>query len=286
MKTILVPTDFSEPAQWAVDLATRISKISKGEIILLHIVEPPTDTTFNVEGEMLTDGGLEDKLFGYKLIEKSKEQLQHIVRSLEVQGVNVTSVLRLGNPYQGMRSFLSDHDVDLVVMGTSGRSKLEEIFVGSNTQKVVRYAKCPVLTVHEAPTASTFSSIVYATGLLQNEREFGHVVQELQKLFHAAVHVVRINTPMNFLSDHRVKGVMQEFVRKIGLENATLNVYNDRSEEEGILNFAASIDADLIAMATHGRTGFLQVLMGSIAEDVVHHAKRPVLTYVLPDAPP
>ena len=73
---------------------------------------------------------------------------------------------------------------------------------------------------------------------------------------------------------------MQEFARKLQLKNFTMNVFNDVSEEEGIVYFADSIDADLIAMATHGRTGFAHVLAGSIAEDVVSHSKRPVLTFV------
>ena len=76
---------------------------------------------------------------------------------------------------------------------------------------------------------------------------------------------------------------MQNFARKLNLENYTMNVFSDRSEEEGILHFASGINADLIAMATHGRTGFAHVLVGSIAEDVVNHAGRPVLTYVTPD---
>jgi nucleotide-binding universal stress UspA family protein len=282
MKTILVPTDFSQSAQWAIDVATNIARISKSRIILLHIVEPPAEGSL---GEMHENVEQEDKLFSRKLIEKSKEQLQRVVRSLEVQGISVTSALRLGSPYHGMRAIMAEYNVDLVVMGTAGRSKFEGIFVGSNTEKVVRYSRCPVLTVHEEPATSTFDNIVYATGLNENEREFGRVVRELQKMFQARVHVVRINTPMNFQSDHRSKLVMREFVRKLGLENVTLNVYSDRSEDEGILNFAASIDADLIAMATHGRTGFLHVLVGSIAEDVVNHSRKPVLTCVVPESP-
>jgi nucleotide-binding universal stress UspA family protein len=62
-----------------------------------------------------------------------------------------------------------------------------------------------------------------------------------------------------------------------------MNVFSDFSEEEGILHFATSVSADLIAMATHGRTGFAHVLVGSIAEDVVNHSSRPVLTYVTPE---
>jgi nucleotide-binding universal stress UspA family protein len=73
---------------------------------------------------------------------------------------------------------------------------------------------------------------------------------------------------------------MEEFAKKLKLTNYTINVFNDVSEEEGIIYFAESINADMIAMATHGRTGFAHVLAGSIAEDVVSHSKRPVLTFV------
>jgi nucleotide-binding universal stress UspA family protein len=74
---------------------------------------------------------------------------------------------------------------------------------------------------------------------------------------------------------------MQEFAKKLMLKNYTINIFNDLSEEEGVIYFADSINADLIAMATHGRTGFAHVLAGSIAEDVVSHSKRPVLTFVV-----
>jgi nucleotide-binding universal stress UspA family protein len=92
---------------------------------------------------------------------------------------------------------------------------------------------------------------------------------------------VRINTPANFQRDLVVKKYMEDFAKKLGLKNYTINIFNDMTEEEGIIYFADSIDADMIAMATHGRTGFAHVLAGSIAEDVVSHSKRPVLTYVV-----
>ena len=74
---------------------------------------------------------------------------------------------------------------------------------------------------------------------------------------------------------------MQDFAKKQMLKKYTINIFNDLSEEEGIIYFADSINADLVAMATHSRTGFAHVLAGSIAEDVVSHSKRPVLTYVV-----
>jgi nucleotide-binding universal stress UspA family protein len=100
-------------------------------------------------------------------------------------------------------------------------------------------------------------------------------------MFDATVHFVRINTPLNFQSDAKVKILMEDFVRKTKLKNYTVNSFNDFSEEEGILHFAQNQKADLIGMATHGRTGFAHVLVGSIAEDVATHSHRPVLTSII-----
>jgi hypothetical protein len=74
---------------------------------------------------------------------------------------------------------------------------------------------------------------------------------------------------------------MEKFARKLQLKNYTVNVYNDLTTEEGIIYFADSINADMVCMATHGRTGFAHVMAGSVAEDVVGHIKRPILTFVV-----
>jgi nucleotide-binding universal stress UspA family protein len=74
---------------------------------------------------------------------------------------------------------------------------------------------------------------------------------------------------------------MDAFIKKYELKNTSRSIYNDLSEEEGIMHYANDISADLIAMGTSGRTGLGHFFLGSIAEDVVNHAKRPVWTYRL-----
>jgi nucleotide-binding universal stress UspA family protein len=280
MKKILVPTDFSKPAQIAVDVAANIAKKANAEIVLLHVVEEVTGDSFNIEGEVEISGNWENKIFTMRLIEKAKKQLAKLVEETKALGVKVRHELRLGTPFHGMRTIITDQDVDLVVMGTSGHSKLEEMIIGTNTEKVVRHSKCPVLTVHKKPSSSDFKNIVYATSMSKEEEVFSKIVKETQKLHNSTIHLVRVNTPGNFQRDAVVKSYMQDFAKKLQLKNYTVNVFNDLTEEEGIIYFAESINADLIAMATHGRTGFAHVIAGSIAEEVVSHSKRPVLTYV------
>ena len=281
MKTILVPTDFSNTANAAVEVATGIAKKTGATLILLHVIEDIDEGSFNVEGEAIASAPAESRLFTFKLIEKAKKQLAKAVEQTSRSGVNVTSKLRIGNPYHSMHEAIVEQKVDLVVMGTKGTSGYEEVIIGSNTEKVVRRSNCPVLTVNRPPARADFKSIVYATALKDDELPFTRVVRKIQEIYDCQVHIVRINTPGMFINDRLVKEKMAVFTKQLRFRNFTLNVYNDYSEEEGIIHFADGVGADMIAMATHGRTGLAHILNGSIAEDVVNHAHRPVLTSVI-----
>jgi nucleotide-binding universal stress UspA family protein len=280
MKKILVPTDFSKTAQTAAEVASGIAKKAGAEVILLHVIEEGAEDSVKITGEVVYED-MEEKLFMMKLIERSKKQLAKLTEDPMFVGVKVRPELRMGTPFHGMRTIITEHKVDLVVMGTSGRTGLEGMIIGSNTEKVVRHAQCAVLTVQKKPARPDFKNIVFATSMSKDEEIFARVVKRAQELYDATVHLVRINTPGNFQRDAIVKQYMKDFAKKLMLKNYTINIFNDFSEEEGIIYFAESINADMIAMATHGRTGFAHVLAGSIAEDVVNHSKRPVLTFVV-----
>ncbi|MBX2963850.1 MAG: universal stress protein [Cyclobacteriaceae bacterium] len=280
MKKILVPTDFSKEAQTAAEVASGIAKKSGASLILLHVIEEGSSQSFKVTGEVFK-GNMEDKLFMLKLIEKSKKQMEKFAASSFFAGVKLIPELRVGSPYHGMRTIITEQKVDLVVMGTAGKTNLAEMIIGSNTEKVVRHSHCPVLTIQKKPIRSDFKNIVYATSMSKDEEVFSRIVKRAQEMYDSTIHLVRINTPGNFQRDAVVKKYMTDFAKKLQLKNYTINVFNDITEEEGIIYFAESINADMITMATHGRTGFAHVLAGSIAEDVVNHSKRPVLTFVV-----
>ncbi|HEY5692143.1 MAG TPA: universal stress protein [Cyclobacteriaceae bacterium] len=279
MKRILVPTDFSKTSLIALDVACEIAKKGGAEVIALHVVEEPGSESFRVSGEVPAKN-FENRLYTLKLLEKSKQQLEKLVMEPRYKSVKLDGVMRLGNAFHGMNTIITEQNVDLVVMGTQGHSRLQEMIIGSNTEKVVRHSKVPVLSVHKKPNKVNFKNIVYATAMTKDEEKFSKVVKAAQAMYNSKIHLVRVNTPGDFQRDRVAKDYMEKYAKKLGLKNYTINVYNDITEEEGIIYFADSVNADMIAMATHGRTGFAHVLAGSIAEEVVSHAKRPVLTFV------
>lgn len=277
MKTILVPTDFSEQANNAVVLAAEIANQAKAKVVLVNVIEGARDFSFNTMGEGAEPVG-EEAFFINKLIEVQKEHLLNAARNKALKGLKVETILKMGNPYQGISHVIAEQKADLVIMGTKGASGLDEILIGSNTEKVVRYAKCPVITVKESVKLKDIKNIVYATDLSTDQTDFIKHIKSIQKVTGAQIHLLKVNTPNHFFTQRQVNEEFAKFTKKHGLKGATTNIYNEATEEDGILYFAEDLGACMIAIATHGRTGLLHLLTGSIAEDLVNHATIPVMT--------
>jgi nucleotide-binding universal stress UspA family protein len=176
MKKILVPTDFSKTSINAVEVAVEIAKKSNADITLLHVVEEASSSSFSVTGEWQKEDWA-DKLYTIKLLEKSKAQLEKLVLDPRFSDVKITGELRIGNAFHGMRTIITEHKVDLVVMGTSGRSGAVDSVIGTNTERVVRHAKCPVLSINKKPSKVNFKNIVYATAMHKDEEVFSRMVR-------------------------------------------------------------------------------------------------------------
>lgn len=283
MKKILVPTDFSEQATSALNLAVEIAYQADAELILLHVVEIPGQQSFSTMGDSAASyGDGMEGVFVMKMLERGKKKLKELAESELLSSVKVTIELKAGNAYHNISSFVNELEPDLIVMGTSGSSGAEEILIGSNAEKVVRNASCPVLTLKNKLSIANIDNILFASSLKNDDKELVTKLKQIAKISHAKVHLLKVNTPNNFESTSQTKRKMNEYMKNTGLE-AEMHVYNGINEEEGILEFAKENNVDLIAMGTHGRKGLMHLLSGSIAEDVVNHSKRPVLTFKIED---
>lgn len=280
MTKVLVPYDFSEQAQNALDFTIAISeKLQNAQIVVLHVVEVPSSANLGTMGggEMIPE--MDNQIFFIELMDRRKEQFKELQEKYAENAFNLTTKISLGNAYSGIDDAINEEEPDLVIMGSKGTSGLEEILIGSNTEKVVRTAKCPVVTVKSKVDPVDFKKIVFASDFREDDAVLVSRIITLQKLFNADLYLVIVNTPSNFETTRESSMRIKTFVNNNKIENAVAEIYNSTSEEAGIVEFAEDIDADLIAMATHGHTGFIHLMTGSIAEDVVNHAKRPVMTF-------
>jgi nucleotide-binding universal stress UspA family protein len=286
MKRILVPTDFSEQAGYAFDLACQIAEVSKAQLVALHVLDytglfdfTAGTTAYPILG---SPAGIDyDEKYLESLYGNAQEKLQKFLDQHAHRNIQIVPKIKLGSAFHYIIEEINEEATHLVVMGSKGSSGLEEMLIGSNTEKVVRHARCPVLTVKYPVELQKVRNIAFASNFTEAEAHVTEDLKKLQGVFNATLHLVRINTPGNFETHRNSMKMMKSFVEVNQIDHYTINIYNDKVEEDGIIYFAEDIDADMIALATHGRSGILHLLSGSIAEDVVNHARRPVWTFRL-----
>ena len=279
MKKILVPCDFSKPAINAFRIALDIASLSKnGNVKMIHIIELPVmhDTVLmpvlNFEGELLKE-----------LQEKAFARFKKLQEKYQKDNVKVTWEVEFGSPFKKLLEAIQAEPYDAVIMGSHGASGLREYFIGSNAEKLIRKSPVPVLVTKDY-FKQPIKNIVFPNTLeTEGQEALVDKIKSLQSFFQAQLHIVWINTPTNFTSDVITRQRLQTFAKKFSLKNYTLNIFNHPNEEDGIIRFTKFIDGDIIAMGTHGRSGFTHMLNGSIAEDVANHTDSILWTYTLKD---
>jgi len=272
MKKILVPFDFSEESEKAVYFGHEIAARTKAELLLFHVAEYPSHLKIE---DAPND---EETSYFEKILAATEENLKEIVQNPDFRPGLISYELAYGHPFSNISRKISEHQSDLILMGTKGASGIRETFVGSNTERVVRHAHCPVIAVSKKVEFEEINDIVFATNLEENQDFVMGQLKRIQNLFEAKLHLVKINTPQKFSDQWVFKEKMRSFADAYGLENYSVHIYSSTSEEDGIIYYAEEINADMIAIGTHGRTGIDRLFNPSIAEGVANHSKRPVWT--------
>lgn len=271
MKRILVPTDFSVQAENALKVAIKLAKQHNSEIFVIHSMEMPLNlsTTSN-------SGDLPESLFFIKLAEKRFSELRE---KPYLDGIVLNETIGHNEIYEDIEEACKKNKIDLIVMGSNGASGFKEMFVGSNTEKVVRTSNTPVLVIKNDHPDFNINDFVFATDFSEEGRGALDKAQKFAKKIKAKMHLLFVNTPADFKTSKQAQKIMENFVKGMGVENYSLNIHNDTSVEKGILNFTNHINAQLIGMGTHGRKGISHFFNGSISEDMVNHADMPVITF-------
>tara|TARA_R110002020_G_scaffold262126_3_gene476554 strand:+ start:9861 stop:10715 length:855 start_codon:yes stop_codon:yes gene_type:complete len=274
IQKLLVPTDFSPQALNALKAAAQLARRYKADIYLLHLLEMP---------EVFIDGPatqhqsqLPEALYYMKLAHK---KFSNILKAPFLEGIKIYETAEFDGAFEGIMTYVKKYNIDAIVMGSHGMSGIQEFFIGSNTEKVVRHSEIPVFVIKNELNIFNIRNFVFATDLQEESLEAIQEAIKFAQSEEASLHMLYVNTPNRFKTTQEITSICKGFLKKIGQKSQKLTIYNDVSVERGILNFAESIKADLIGIGTHGRKGLAHFLNGSISEDLVNHAQRPVVTF-------
>ena len=273
MKNILVPTDFSENCNKAAELGIKMAKLYNSEIHFFHLINTPVNW---VELDKEKEKRYPETV---KQIGIAKASLRELEKKAERQGLECRTFLEFDGGQANILKHSGHFHHDFIVTGSSGtRGGIREL-MGSNVEKIVRKADVPVVVVKDEEVSFPFKDIVFVSDFLQDVSDAFKQVISIAEKCGAHIHLLRVNTQTDFNSIEQGLDPIKEFLKKFpDLDNFSMNVYNEQDVETGINNFLRYKNADLIAMCTHGRTGFLTLFSKSIAEGVTNHSELPVMT--------
>ncbi|MFQ3305740.1 MAG: nucleotide-binding universal stress UspA family protein [Polaribacter sp.] len=272
MKKILVPIDFSKPSQYAAKIAAKIAKKTNATVYLIHLIELPSgvidmisNSHFSIPESML-------------YLRKTKEKVLEFKESFFSNDITVEYFIKLSNPFEGIKKCANKINADLIIMGSKGHSEFEEIIVGSNTEKIVRNSKIPVMVVKRDDKKFKLDNLVFASNFKKENSEVFRKFLDFANAFNSKVHLLKINTPSHFEVTQDTIEKIKDFIKGYNLPKHSINIYNDTSVEKGIINFSKEKKADLIALSTHGRSGISHLFTGSVAKNLSKKALKPMFT--------
>lgn len=279
---ILVPLDGSELSELALPYSEDLSEKLGSEIILLHVCEPPGSRCFHIH-----------HLYMERMSEITKEHLEGKTK--------VEPIVLSGNVAEEIIDYAEENNISLITMATHGRSGMKRWMLGSIADKVARETTKPVLLirakgVHPAVREKEILNnlVIPLDGSKESEAILPYI-EELAPRLKAEVTLLQVIVPTHYTIEppptqvmyskeeiEQLKAKTRDYLEKAGsgLEGKGVHVRFEVAvgkEAEEIIKFADRTNADLVAMSTHGVSGFSQLFLGSVADRVLHIGNTPLL---------
>ena len=289
VNSILVGHDLQAGGKTSLESAVALADRCGATVRLLHVVEP-------LDAYQRASHPLTSPLTVEEISARAGATLQAIAAGQESQRLKLEYEVRTGKPFVELIVAAKAWPADLIVVG--GTSRMEEPFLGTTSERVLRKALVPVMVAKKALSsqAKTFLVPTDFSSCAKNAAEeainlarcfsgrvvFFHVLYRFYTVAYA--HELGVSLLISPPAPEEIEPDWKTFLDNLPLENIDW----EKSAEEGeaataIVQRAERIQADAIVMGTHGRTGLPHMLLGSVAEKVARTASCPVLT-VRPEA--
>lgn len=277
MKKIIVPIDFSEHSEYALKVAVLLAKKYDLTIYPLHMLD--------LQEFSISESASAHKEKGVFFLKLAEKKFKKFLTQDYLKDVKLVPIIKHYKVFSEVNNVAEEVNADLIIMGSHGATGLKEFFVGSNTEKVIRYANLPVLIVKNEIKDVSFNNIVIATDFSEESVPAFKNSLETLDFLQAKKHILYVNLPNEkFKTTPEMETMANNFLTKVdGNVDRLINVnfVCAKSIENGILNFANVSGADLIVTITHGRKGISHLFEGSISEDLSNHAALPIMTFKL-----
>jgi nucleotide-binding universal stress UspA family protein len=258
---ILVPTDFSEIATYALEHAIHVAKTFDNYIAILHVAE---------EGFL---GSLFNKGYDGMIKEAIDAKLEACKKKCADQGIEATTHIKAGKIYKMVVEAADELGCDSIIMGTHGASGIEAI-VGSNATKVMSASNVPVVIIKEASgSKGAYKNIVFPLDLTLESKQKIQWAVRLAKTYNSTIHLVSFKESDDFLSLRANANVVQieKMLAEAGIKH-THKELESGSIAAQVLSYAEGMNADLIMIMAQQDKSFKEFFLGAYAQQIVNHS--------------
>ena len=289
IKQILVPTDFSKNAEHALSYAVELAKRCSAKLHLLHTPVIPTyllmDLSYSPGPEAVT-----------RILNDAQAALDEEAKSTATAGIELFTAIREGTVHEVIRDYAKEHDIDLVVVGTHGRTGVSKLMYGSVTERVLKTVHTPILVIPRKG-GKLPGAMVVAYDFSAPSKRAAEVARAIHGVFQGPIHVV--HSYLDVWGEYTDRGaVVGEAAEKrrealhLGLDEMlreeTEELFSAEADgvqthlvtgdpAEGILTIAEKVGATLICAGTTGKSGIERLLIGSVARRLLHESEVPLL---------
>ncbi|MFB6068337.1 MAG: universal stress protein [Halobacterium sp.] len=264
-KNVLVSTDGSACASGATAHGVALARAFEGRIRAVSAIDP---TRFG--GSAAGDPSDLVERQTAMARRRAEEALADVADRAAAAGVPAETVVVEGHPHDALDEQIREMGADLVTMGTHGRTGLDHYLIGSVAERTVRTSPAPVLVVHgDEDGLPDYDDVVVPTDGSAHAARAADLAVAVAGAFGATLHALHVG-------DADLTGEVVARADAAGVPNEA--VVRQGNPGRTIVAYADEVDADLVAMGTHGRTGLDRRLVGSVAERTVRRATHPVLT--------
>lgn len=271
MKTILIPTDFSETAKNAADYAIEFAKHINAQIFLLHVFHIPIATT---EAPIMIRSF--DEL--EKVNMEDLKQLEQELRNKHDLTSPMQCIVRPGFIIDEIRETIREKNVDLVVMGITGTNKLVELLIGSNTIGVIKGVKCPTLIIPKDVKFKPIKTIAYACDFEEIKDE-----SALNKLKAIVLQLEATLMILNVVDPVEEKISTEKATSGVRIENMFSSINHsshfpeDDDKVHAINNFVDAHEVELLVMIPHKHSIFTRLFREGSTKKMAFHTHVPLL---------
>jgi nucleotide-binding universal stress UspA family protein len=268
MKKIIVPLDFSDESLTGLNMAMMLADKASANIQMVHVIGKITDTADNELPEM-----------EYKNV---KMKFEGILQKYKMKSNSALSyTITEGKIFKEITGLAEKSEDSIIVLSTHGASGFEELFIGGNAYKITSHSKNPVITVRRGKIPTNIEKIVLPLDFTFQTREKVPYTVELAKMFGSEIHLLTISLSKIKSTGKKLLQYTQQVASYLETHKIpyTVEYLHGSNLTDLTLDYARSIDADLISIMTEQEKSISNLLLGNFAHQFINKAFIPVLSF-------